>query len=147
LAALIHFQTTPEYLHDFSETLVRLIAEKTLDYLGIPLCELSVVIETDAEIQGLNRQYRHIDSTTDVLSFLYNNFDPETNRRYLGDIVLSGKKIYDQAKEMGHSPQWELCLLIVHGILHLAGYDHEEERDAAMMLTLQEKIIHLVELK
>ncbi len=147
MSNLIHYQANPEYQNDFSKTLVYSIAEKTLDYLGLSPCEIGVVLETNIKTQELNNNYRHVDSPTDVLTFSYNHVDPETNRLYLGDIVLSGEKIIEQARELDQNPQRELCLLIVHGILHLAGYDHEKEQDEAVMLPLQENIIQMIQTK
>lgn len=92
--------------------------------------EISVTIVDDEKIQELNRQYRNIDRSTDVLSFplgengIYDtNYD--TGAKMLGDIVISIEHAFAQAERYGHSLQREIGFLTVHSLLHLLGYDHE----------------------
>lgn len=92
--------------------------------------EISVTIVDDEKIQELNRQYRNIDRSTDVLSFplgengVYDiNYD--TGAKMLGDIVISIEHAFAQAERFGHSLQREIGFLTVHSLLHLLGYDHE----------------------
>ena len=92
--------------------------------------EVSVSIVDNERIHELNKQYRNIDSETDVLSFplgengVYDiNYD--TNEAELGDIVISLEKAEEQAKRYGHSLEREVGYLTVHSMLHLPGYDHE----------------------
>ena len=97
--------------------------------------ELSVLIVDDAEMSELNREYRGLDSTTDVLSFPmgegeYGDVEP----RLLGDIVISAPTAQAMALEHGTAFDAVLELLLVHGTLHLLGYDHEAgEEDARTM--------------
>jgi probable rRNA maturation factor len=141
---MITFQIKQEYQIDFNEKILEKWVKRTLDYLEKDNYDLSIVIASNSEIHQLNREYRHIDAPTDVLSFAYDMVDPETNTRYLGDIIISAEKVHEQAKQAGHSPQLEICTLIVHGILHLLGYDHEEQTDEAIMFQLQGKLIEVV---
>ena len=141
---MIHIQILKEFDQEYTADVLETYAKKTLDYLGITDCELSLFIGTNEDIHILNRDYRHIDAPTDVLSFSYDVIDPESNLRYLGDIILSADKIREQSQEAGHSREKELCILIVHGILHLNGYDHEDEADEAVMLPLQNKILEVI---
>jgi probable rRNA maturation factor len=141
---MIHHQINEEYQSWISVEHLHTYAEKTLLYLDAVECDLSVVISNNADIQELNRTYRHIDAPTDVLSFVYDMRDPETNARYLGDIIISAEKLKQQAEQAGHSVDKELCVLIVHGVLHLYGYDHEAEEGEPVMLPLQEKIIETI---
>lgn len=141
---MIHHQINEEYQTWISVEHLRSYAEKTLLYLDAVECDLTVVISNNADIRELNRTYRHIDAPTDVLSFVYDMRDPETNARYLGDIIISAEKLKEQAEEAGHSIDRELCILIVHGVLHLNGYDHEVEEDEPVMLPLQDKIIETI---
>lgn len=105
-------------------------AEKILAELGFEKKELSVLIVGDPEIQQLNRQYRNIDSATDVLSF--SQFEgPGAHSFLLGDVVLSRDTAHRQAEEHGLALEEELILLLIHGILHLAGYDHERSQPEA----------------
>jgi len=141
---MVHHQINEEYQTWISVEHLRSYAEKTLLYLDAVECDLTVVISNNADIRELNRTYRHIDAPTDVLSFVYDMRDPETNARYLGDIIISAEKLKEQAEEAGHSIDRELCILVVHGVLHLNGYDHEVEEDEPVMLPLQDKIIETI---
>ncbi len=94
--------------------------------LGLPDAELSVLFAGDRAMRTLNRQYRGKDRTTDVLSFAmregpFGDVRPEL----LGDIVISVPVAERQACATGHSLSREIELLLVHGLLHLLGYDHE----------------------
>lgn len=98
--------------------------------------ELSVLFVDDDEMTGLNRTYRHKNRTTDVLAFsqLEGPGDP-LHPGILGDVVISVPTARRQARARGHSLQHELTLLLVHGVLHLVGYEHEgagRARAAAM---------------
>ena len=92
--------------------------------------EISVTFVNDEQIHALNKQYRSIDRSTDVLSFplgidgVY-DINNDTGAQMLGDIVISMQHAVDQAKQYGHSLQRELGFLTVHSMLHLLGYDHE----------------------
>ncbi|MDK2980121.1 MAG: putative rRNA maturation factor [Chloroflexota bacterium] len=138
---MIHQQISDEFKTWVSVEHLHSYAQKTLVYLDAAECDLTVVIGSNADIQELNRDYRHIDAPTDVLSFVYDMKDPETNARYLGDIIISAEKLKEQAEQAGHSVDKELCTLIVHGVLHLYGYDHETEEGDPVMMPLQDQII------
>ena len=89
--------------------------------------ELSITITTDSKIQILNKEYRNKNKATDVLSFPMINFSKnEFIPQTLGDLVISLDTAVKQAKKFGHSLTCELDRLIIHGILHLLGYDHEK---------------------
>ena len=81
------------------------------------------LIAGDAEVRKLNRQYRGKDAATDVLSFP--SVSPST---YLGDIAISLARARAQAREFGHSAETEIQILMLHGVLHLIGMDHETDR-------------------
>lgn len=107
---------------------------------------LSVVITDDDEIQSLNRQFRDIDAPTDVLSFADDAptpafVDAPDEPPYLGDVILSFPRAQAQAAEQGHGVEQEMCLLVVHGILHLLGYDHAEPDGKAIMWARQDAIL------
>jgi|MTBAKSStandDraft_2_1061841.scaffolds.fasta_scaffold03238_12 probable rRNA maturation factor len=141
---MIHHQINKEYQTWVDTDHLQNYARKTLVYLDAVDCDLTIVISNNADIQELNRTYRHIDAPTDVLSFVYDMIDPETNARYLGDIIISAEKLREQADQAGHSIDKELCTLIVHGVLHLYGYDHEAEEGDPVMMPLQDKIIEAI---
>ncbi|MGR5590662.1 rRNA maturation RNase YbeY [Peptoniphilus grossensis] len=94
--------------------------------------EVSVSFVGDEEIRDLNRDYRGVDKSTDVLSF---PMDDEfiIVSRILGDVIINTRRVMEQAKELGHSNERELSYLTVHSILHLLGYDHMEDEDKREM--------------
>lgn len=96
---------------------------------------VSIGFVSPAQMRALNRQWRGNDKVTDVLSFA---LDVGSLK---GEILLSYEQANLQAKQMKHSVRDELCFLIVHGVLHLWGYDHEDPEDAKKMFLLQEKIL------
>ena len=102
--------------------------------------DLSVVIEDDARLHQLNKDFLDIDAPTDVLSFPSGEEteDPETGRTYLGDVILSYPRAVEQAEAAGHSVMDEIQLLVVHGTLHLLGHDHGETDEKARMWAAQE---------
>ena len=108
---------------------------------------VSITFTDNEGIRALNREYREKDSATDVLSFpMYTMEDgdcPEADMAAeLGDIVLSLERADEQAKEYGHSFERELAFLVVHSMLHLLGYDHEEGKaQESEMFALQEEIL------
>lgn len=94
--------------------------------------EVSVSFVGDDEIRDLNREYRGVDKSTDVLSF---PMDDEfiIDNRILGDVIINTRRVMEQAEELGHSNERELSYLSVHSILHLLGYDHMEDEDKKEM--------------
>lgn len=104
-------------------------------------CEVSITLTDDEHIRELNKKYRGLDRATDVLSFaLHESDEPEiifedgeSQADVLGDIVVSVERARSQSLEYGHSFRRELIFLIVHGMLHLLGYDHMEESDRLEM--------------
>ena len=99
------------------------IAHRALEVLGLSKVELSNAIVSDAQIKRLNKLYRNKDKPTDVLSFPIG--EKVEDWLILGDIVISVDTAKRQAKELGHSLEEELKRLLVHGLVHLLGYDHE----------------------
>lgn len=94
--------------------------------------EVSVSFVGDDEIRDLNRDYRGVDKSTDVLSFpMDDEFIIES--RILGDVIINTRRVMEQAEELGHSNDRELSYLTVHSILHLLGYDHMEDEDKKEM--------------
>ena len=103
--------------------------------------DLSIVLTDDAQLRELNRDYLGIDAPTDVLSFPASETDPETARRYLGDILISIPRANEQAHAAGHALEAEVQLLTVHGTLHLLGYDHVEADEKARMWKAQADVL------
>jgi probable rRNA maturation factor len=103
--------------------------------------DLGMIIGNDAFIQSLNAKYRHVDAPTDVLSFSAGEVDPDTQDMYLGDVVISLPRATEQALLGGHPVSDELQLLVIHGTLHLLGYDHLDENDKQKMQAHQDLIL------
>lgn len=110
--------------------------------------EVSIWITNEDELHTLNRTYRNVDSSTDVLSFGADDDDSETvfvsapdQPRYLGDLAISFPHAARQAQEYNHSLQRELSYLVTHGLLHLLGYDHEQPDDATIMRSREEALL------
>lgn len=136
------------------------VTEKVLDSEGCPYeCEIDVLI-TDADtVWQINKEYRDVDRTTDVLSFpnvdwtfpadyscdgFNDDFlvSPDTECIMLGQIVLNKEKVLEQAKEFGHSKKREYAFLIAHSMLHLLGYDHMTEEEASVMENKQSQYLN-----
>lgn len=119
--------------------------ERILTHLGQGEAEISLVLANDRQIRELNESYRGIPAPTDVLSFpMGEGGGWEPNPHLLGDVVISLETASRQARDRGHSLEKEVCLLLIHGILHLLGYDHEGS--AKKRRTMQAKERELLEL-
>ena len=104
------------------ERALALFAGKAQRAVGLP-GEVVILVTTSDELRRMNRQYRHQDKPTDVLSF-----EPvEGQGKIRGDIAISAEIAAANAAELGHSTETEIKILILHGLLHLAGYDHETD--------------------
>lgn len=124
---------------------LRQAALATLIHRDAPPVEVAVVIADDTALRELNRRYRNVDAPTDVLAFPNETRGPfvgiEGQPHYLGDVIISYSRAEEQAKEAGHPVEAELQLLVVHGVLHLLGYDDEVESERAKMWAAQEAIL------
>ena len=108
--------------------------------------ELALVVGDDARIHKLNRQFRGVDAPTDVLSFAMLEDEIDTVQSpemplHLGDVIISYPQAKAQAKAGGHATDDELDLLVVHGVLHLLGYDHDTNSQKSRMWARQETIL------
>ncbi len=102
---------------------------------------LNIVFLDDDSIKNLNKKYRNIDKTTDVLSFHYfDDFSNLKNEDIAWEIVMSINKIKSQAKEYAWTEEQEFYKLLIHSILHILGYDHEEDNDYTIMHELEKRI-------
>lgn len=120
-------------------------AQATFQHEGMSIdTSLSIVVTDDEQLHQLNQRFVGIDSPTDVLSFPAGYMDPDNNSFYLGDVLISYPRASEQASQAGHSVNAELQLLVVHGILHLAGHDHDEEQDKLNMWTAQGEILSIL---
>jgi probable rRNA maturation factor len=141
----IAIQIVPSFRAKVDEEGLRRVAAEVLSQEGVEEeMELSLVITDDEAVRDLNRQFRGVDAPTDVLAFGTGAEEhfviaPE-GPPYLGDVVISYQRALAQAAELGHAVGEELKLLVVHGILHLLGYNHQEEAAARKMRERESKM-------
>lgn len=128
-------------LPDYSNDLTSLVADALQTIKPGWECDVTVVLSTDEELRALNQQYRGVDRPTDVLSFESGEINPANNLPYLGDVVISYQRAAEQAQAAGHPVLNEVKLLMVHGILHLMGYDHDTAVSKSQMWALQDQIL------
>ncbi len=122
------------------------LAERALEVECVPKpAELSIVLADDATVHQLNLTYRNTDAPTDVLSFSQADGEqfgrPERSAVHLGDIVISLDTAKRQAEEYRQTLQQEVEHLLVHGVLHLLGYDHESPEDAGAVRLQEDEIL------
>ncbi len=148
-----------EFTIDIDEKFAAEVAEETLaaalsavlTYAGVGDAGVAIVVTDNDYVRSLNREYRGVDAPTDVLSFaaqegddLDAEFAPEVAEemdRYLGDLILAYPYAAAQATRYGYPLQTELQLLVVHGCLHLLGYDHDSDESQAEMWAAQSAIL------
>ena len=138
---------------------LRRLAVRVLRAEGVtPPAEVGLVVTDDETLRDLNRRYRGLDEPTDVLSFGHEPFDrlrtepfdrlrtepfvtPPDGVRRLGEVILSYPTAERQAQEAGHSVQEEAAHLVVHGLLHLRGYNHDDPEDERRMRAREEELL------
>lgn len=142
------------------KTIIDDAVKATLSFFECPYeAQVSVLLADMEQIRKMNAEFRGIDKTTDVLSFpaldfepcadfdhtdLTGCFDPDTGELVLGDIALCVQKIKKQAAEYGHTQKRELAFLTVHSMLHLLGFDHEDDDERLLMEERQRQIMHVL---
>ena len=154
----IEKETEIEPDFDFRDV-IKNVVNYSLDYVNCPYeTELNVTLTDNEEIHRINKEFRNIDSPTDVLSFpmieymkpgdfsvVEDNeqdyFEPDSGELVLGDIIISLEKVYSQADEYGHTPKRELAFLVAHSMLHLFGYDHMDDAERSDMEKKQKEIL------
>lgn len=132
----------PELLSD-----LELLAAAVLLRHGLPAdAEVSLMLCADETIHALNKQWRSVDSPTDVLSFplLADGEFKAAGEMLLGDVVISVERAASQAADFGHSLKRELFYLFTHGMLHLLGYDHEGDEEQQEMRAMEELLLAVV---
>lgn len=126
---------------------VQSLAEKALRASGAARADLSLLLVGDPFMRRLNRLYRRKDRTTDVLAFPITPTRPSPlrggglGRGLLGDIVISLPQAERQAAQAGHTLEREMATLVIHGLLHLLGYDHERSAREARRMSRRERVI------
>lgn len=135
----------------YNETEEKVLEEKelkklikyALKYMNLKNVSFSVIFVDNNKIHKLNKDYRNIDRPTDVITFRLADYEEVMCGKIniLGDVYISLDKAKEQAIEYGHSYLRELSFLLIHGFLHLLGYDHMNEEDEKEMFSLQEEIL------
>ena len=144
----LDFNSFDESLNTYQSVYEELLV-KALNHLKLHFEPLvSVTLVDNDFIHNINRDYRHIDRPTDVISFAFLDGDENKDKIFqsgemvvLGEIYISYEKAKEQAESYGHSLEREFKFLFVHGLLHLLGYDHMKEEDEKIMFALQDEIL------
>ena len=144
----LDFTSFDENFNHYEEVFLSLL-KSTLNHLSLSIDPIiSVSLIDDKTIHEINKNYRHVDRATDVISFAFldglGNKDELLSSNDvidLGEIYISLDRAKKQAEEYQHSLHRELCFLFVHGLLHLLGYDHMNKMDEEKMFALQEEIL------
>lgn len=147
----IYFEEGQAVTQEILDTMMQ-AAEYCLDaeQIDTERSEISVTFVSLEEIHELNREYRQVDSPTDVLSFpQFDDLDnlPEEGEIMLGDVVICSDRAKEQAEEFGHSFEREIIYLFVHSVLHLLGYDHMDEDEKRIMRRREEEVMERIGLK
>lgn len=158
MSLIIEKEIDTELDFDYKDV-IKNVVNYSLDYINCPYeTELNVTLTDNEEIRRINKEFRNIDSPTDVLSFPMIEYDkpgdfsvvedseqdcfePDTGELVLGDIIISLEKVYSQADEYGHTPKRELAFLVAHSMLHLFGYDHMDDEERKDMEDKQKDIL------
>ncbi|MBI2855292.1 MAG: rRNA maturation RNase YbeY [Chloroflexi bacterium] len=155
----VDVQVFPPFARRVTKTWLRSVAQKALQFDNSPTpLSISLVIADDDTVRDLNRRYRGYDETTDVLAFPLQEIGEDghhgaddfpvipSETSELGEIVVSYPQAARQAREGKKPIRSELALLVVHGILHLLGYDHAETEEERVMWAKQDEILATVSL-
>ncbi len=164
MTSYVENETDVEFGFDVKEVLDAVMAQ-VLNLENCPYeAQVNLLITDDQGIHEFNKEYRQVDSPTDVLSFPMiafekaadfsvaeadeaDYFDPESGELLLGDIIISADKVKEQARKYGHSVKREFAFLVAHSMLHLCGYDHMVEEEANVMEQKQEKVLSILGIK
>lgn len=137
------------FKEDYQQDYLAIIKETTKQLNIDENIELSCILVDDQKIHDINKEYRKIDRSTDVISFALEDSEQYYvigMPRSLGDIFISVDHAKMQSEEYGHSLKREMCFLFTHGLLHLLGYDHVEKEDEEKMIMTQKSILEALEI-
>lgn len=136
-----------KYLELIEKVIRQAFLEEKIDNINL---YINIILTNPENIRNINKEHRNIDKETDVLSFpMFEKEEIEKIRvngndfeEVLGDIVISIKRVEEQAKEYGHSFERELSYMLIHGFYHLMGYDHMEDNDKKQMREKEEIVLN-----
>jgi probable rRNA maturation factor len=137
------FEIVNDYGYKYDDVIKRVL-KKILKEENVKNAIFTIILTDEDTIHKLNKDYRSIDSVTDVLSFAYEDNEKIhlTKERILGEIFICIPRMKEQALNYGHSETRELAFLCVHGLLHLLGYDHHTKEEEVVMFGIQERILN-----
>lgn len=144
---VLELSTDLQFKDELNPLVIESVVKQTLAAECVTGAALSIVITDDENVRALNEEYRGVDETTDVLSFGMESAGdasfplPPDAPRQLGEIIISFEQAQRQADEFGHTVGHEVSLLIVHGILHLLGYDHVTLEQQAVMMAREQALV------
>lgn len=142
------YKINNNYQYESDYSYLDKVIKKTLKMEKVKNAIFSITFVGNEEIKKINKDYRNIDKVTDVISFAFEDNKKINKRlRVLGDIYICIPKMIEQAEAYGHSEVRELSFLVVHGMLHLLGYDHINKSDEEVMFNKQEVILNAVHKK
>jgi probable rRNA maturation factor len=142
----IYNQSNKELKKEITE--LKKFVRFSVNELNIKDCYFNIIFVNNDYIKELNKNYRNIDRETDVITFALEDDKTVISKvRVLGDIYISIDKAISQAEEYGHSLKREISFLTIHGILHLLGYDHMNEKDEKKMFSLQDEILNKADIR
>ncbi len=132
------YRVPKKFIEVIAPKIIRILGTKRIISSKKIKLELSFVFVTSKQIQDLNRNFRNKNKPTDILSF--NSLDPSL----LGELILCPEIITKNAKTNQWPHKYEYLYMLIHGLLHLLGYDHESEVDSKKMFKLQDQIFNLI---
>lgn len=135
------FNETKDPIKEIKE--LKKLIKYALKFENLDNVEFDIIFVNNETIKKLNRDYRNIDRSTDVITFALEDYSKIIygKIRVLGDVYISIEKAREQAKEYGHTELRELSFLMIHGFLHLLGYDHLIKEEEEIMFKKQEEIL------
>ena len=138
----VFFDIADQYINFINSSQLEHSVLISLKHQGFsPDSDITILVDDDQRIQMLNREYLDVDAPTDVLAFPADFTDPDTGHKNLGDVIISYPQAKSEADKRRHTLEAELQLLVVHGVLHLLGYDHLEPKDKEIMWSAQSQIL------
>ena len=148
----LEIEEDSKYLELIEKVIGQAFIEEKIDNINL---YINIILTNPENIRKINKQYRNIDKETDVLSFpMFEKEEIENLKNNgnnieepLGDIIISIKKVEEQAVEYGHSFERELAYMLIHGFYHLIGYDHMEEDEKKQMREKAELVLNKLNIK
>ena len=149
----VNIQIDNSFRGSIEEDLLRRAVEETLMADGIDSSvELGMVITSEERVRQLNQSYRSINESTDVISFALLESGgafvmPPDNILHLGEVIISYPQVIRQAREQNHSVKREIVYLVIHGVLHLLGHEHEDSENDRIMRAIEAKVLSAFDFK